>query len=88
MSRDHILVMTDETGKKIKFEFLDQIEYQGNGYVVLLPVEKDADTVLILQIESEDAEKSSYIAVEDDEIADAVYHLFRERTKDTFEFLD
>ncbi|MBE6915913.1 MAG: DUF1292 domain-containing protein [Ruminococcaceae bacterium] len=88
MSRDHILVMTDENGKKIEFEFLDQIEYKGNQYVVLLPVGEEDDLVLILQIESEDAKKTSYIAVEDEAVADAVYHLFRERAKDTFEFLD
>lgn len=88
MNRDHILVMTDENGRKIEFEFLDRVEYQGNDYVVLLPAKEEADEVLILQIEAEDEEKTSYLAVEDDTVADAVYHLFQERAKDTFEFLD
>lgn len=88
MKNDHILVMQDEDGNKIEFEYLDRVEYKGKDYVVLLPVEEEADSVLILQIESEDEEKSSYLFVDDDATADAVYHLFKERTKDTYEFLD
>jgi len=88
MKNDHILVMQDEDGNKIEFEYLDRVEYKGKDYVVLLPVEEEADSVLILQIESEDEEKSSYLFVDDDAIADAVYHLFKEHTKDTYEFLD
>ncbi len=88
MSRDHILVMQDEDGNQIEFEFLDRVEYQGKDYVVLLPVEEEADSVLILQIEAEDEEKTSYLPVDDEATADSVYHLFKERTKDLFEFLD
>ena len=88
MKNDHILVMQDEDGNKIEFEYLDRVEYKGKDYVVLLPTEAEADSVLILQIESEDEEKTNYLFVDDDATADAVYHLFKEHTKDLYEFLD
>ena len=47
---DNIIVLNDENGDEIEFEFLDLIEYEGEEYVVLLPhdEEEDADEVVIL----------------------------------------
>ena len=50
---DNILVLNDETGEEVPFEFLDVIEYEGEEYVVLLPVEEDEEDsgeVVILKI--------------------------------------
>ena len=38
---DNILVLNDEEGNEVEFEFLDIIEYEGEEYVVLLPVEEE-----------------------------------------------
>ena len=35
---DNIIVLNDEDGNEVEFEFLDLIEYEGEEYVVLLPV--------------------------------------------------
>ena len=45
---DNILVLNDEEGNEVEFEFLDLIEYEGEEYVVLLPhdEEEDADEVV------------------------------------------
>ena len=48
---DNIITLNDEDGNEVDFEFLDLIEYEGNDYVVLLPVEEDSDEVVILQVE-------------------------------------
>ena len=41
---DNIIVLNDENGDEIEFEFLDLIEYDGEEYVVLLPNdEEEAD---------------------------------------------
>ena len=37
---DNILVLNDEEGNEVEFEFLDLIEYEGEEYVVLLPVDE------------------------------------------------
>ena len=40
---DNIIVLNDENGEEIEFEFLDLIEYEGEEYVVLLPNDEDED---------------------------------------------
>ena len=38
---DNILTLNDEDGNEVEFEFLDLIEYEGEEYVILLPVEDE-----------------------------------------------
>ena len=63
---DNIIILNDEDGNEVKFEFLDLIKYSGEEYVVLLPVEEDedADEVVILKVEDTGSEdEESYIGV-------------------------
>ena len=49
---DNIVVLNDEDGNEVEFEFLDLIQYDGEDYVVLLPTEdegEDAGEVVILK---------------------------------------
>lgn len=93
---DNIVTLNDEEGNEIKFEFLDLIELDGEEYVVLLPLTEEGDEeeegeVVILQIEEnddEDSEEESYISVEDEEILNKVFEIFKERFKDDFNFVD
>ena len=55
MENDNIIVLTDEDGTDVEFEFCASIEYEGNEYVVLLPTDDDDGEVVILQV-MEDAE--------------------------------
>jgi len=71
------VVLIDENGEETEFEHLDTIEYNGNEYVVLLPVEQteeenDAEEVVILRIEQGEDGEDSFVTVEDDEELDAV----------------
>ena len=73
---DNIIVLNDENGEEVPFEFLDLIEYEGEEYVVLLPVEEDeeADEVVILRLEdSESEDEESYVSVDDEEILNKVF---------------
>ena len=38
---DNIVILNDEEGNEVQFEFLDLIEYDGEEYVILLPVEEE-----------------------------------------------
>jgi len=81
MDEDFIITLNDDAGNEISFEFLDLIEYEGNEYVVLLPLEEadnDDAEVVILQVEEVDDETESYLIVEDEEILQAVYEIFME----------
>lgn len=91
---DNIIVLNDETGAEVKFEFLDLVELEGEEYVVLLPVdetenEEEAGEVVILKIEaSESDEEESYISVDDEEVLNTVFEMFKEKFKDEFNFID
>ena len=72
---DNIIILNDEEGNEVEFEFLDLIEYEGEEYVVLLPAEEtdDAGEVVILQVEDIDTEEESYISVEDEDTLNKVF---------------
>ncbi len=85
---DNIIVLNDEDGNEIKFEFLDFIEYENNEYVVLLPDDEEAEEVVILRLEEESGENETYSTVESQDILDAVFAIFKEKFKDEFSFQD
>ena len=89
---DNIVVLNDEDGNEVEFEFLDLIEYDGEEYVVLLTnddEDEDAGEVLILKLEDTDSEdEESYVSVEDEEVLNKVFEIFKEKFKDEFNFID
>ena len=88
---DNIIVLNDEEGNETEFEFLDLIEYEGDEYVVLLPVEDtdDADEVVILKVEDTESEdEESYVSFDDDDVLNKVFEIFKEKFKDDFNFVD
>ena len=89
---DNIVILNDEDGNEVEFEFLDLIEYEGEQYVVLLPTvesEEDSGEVVILKLEdTESEEEESYVSVDDEETLNAVFEIFKEKFKDEFNFID
>ena len=92
---DNIVILNDEEGNEVKFEFLDVVDLDDEEYVVLLPVaeegEEEEGEVVILKIEDnddEEAEEESYVSVEDEEVLNKVFEIFKERFKDDFDFVD
>ena len=90
---DNIIILNDEEGNEIQFEFLDLIEYNSEEYVVLLPVDEDEEEpgeVVILKVEQDslDGDEESYIGIEDQEELNAVFQIFKDKFKDEFNFLD
>ncbi len=91
---DNVIVLNDEDGKEVSFEFLDLIELEGEEYVVLLPMseegEEDEGEVVILKVEDtdEDSEEESYVSVEDETVLNQVFEIFKEKFKDEFNFVD
>ena len=83
-----VIVLTDENGNDVEFEYLDCIEYQGKEYLVLIPNEEDAEEIVILEIEPVDEENENYIAVENEDTLNAVYEIFKERFKDILTFAE
>ena len=90
---DNILLLSDEDGNDVQFELLDLIDYDEEEYVVLLPVEEESEDeigeVVILKIEQTESEDhESYIGVEDEEVLNKVFEIFKEKFKDEFDYVD
>ena len=90
---DNIIILNDEDGKETKFEFLDLINYDDEQYVVLLPTEEESDEpgeVVILRVEDtdQDSDEESYVSVEDEEVLNKVFEIFKDKFKNEFDFVD
>ena len=86
---DNIIILNDEYGNEIQFEFLDLVEYNGEEYVVLLPTDDEEEgEVVILKVEELDDDKDSYTSIEDEDILMAVFQIFKNKFKDEFDFED
>ena len=82
------ITLTDENGVENEFEFMECIEYQGKEYIVLLPADEESAEVVILEVVPVDEETEDYISVEDMEILEAVYAIFKDHFKDVLTFED
>ena len=92
---DNVIILNDEEGNEVKFEFLDLVELEEEEYVVLLPIAENEEDegdgeVVILKLEDsdEESEEESYVGVEDEEILNKVFAIFKEKYKDEFNFVD
>lgn len=83
-----ILTLTDENGVDTDFEYMDCITYNEVEYLVLMPADDDSNEIVILEVQPVDEENENYIAVENEDILDAVYEIFKERYKDVLQFED
>ena len=81
-----ILTLTDENGNDVNFEYLDCIEYQGKEYLVLMPADEVSTEIVILEVEPVDEENENYLSVEDENLLNAVYAIFKEKYKDVLTF--
>ena len=91
---DNVIVLNNENGEEVKFEFLDLVDLDDEQYVVLLPMneneEEDDGEVVILKLEDtdEDSEEESYVSVDDEEVLMKVFNIFKDKFKDEFDFVD
>ena len=91
---DNIVILNDEDGNEVRFEFLDLVELEDEEYVVLLPIaeegEEEEGEVVILKVEDtdEESDEESYVSVDDDETLNRVFEIFKEKFKDDFDFVD
>ena len=92
---DNLIVLNNENGEEVKFEFLDLVDLDDEQYVVLLPFAEDGEEeedgeVVILKLEDtdEDSNEESYVSVDDEEVLMKVFNIFKEKFKDEFDFID
>ncbi len=83
-----LLTLTDENGVETEFEFLDCIKYNETEYLVLIPNQEDANEIVILEVQPVDEDNENYVAIDDENVLNAVYDIFKERYKDILTFED
>ncbi len=81
-SGNEIIELIDENGKPVRFEHLMTVEYEGDPYVLLVPIDDvedvDEDEVIILRIEKGDDGEDAYVGIEDEELLEKVFERYLE----------
>jgi len=89
MELEEVIVLEDEEGNEVEFELGDKVVYEGKEYVVLLPLAEDDNGIVILEYEEGDGEEGDlYTDVEDEDVLNAVFDIFKEKYADEFDFVD
>lgn len=86
--QEGIITLPNENGEEVEYQFIDSITYENAEYVVLLPVDEEDCEVVILAVEADDDEMENYVFVDDKEILEGVYAIFKERFADELDFED
>ena len=74
-----LITLEDEEGNEVEFEFLDVIEYEGEEFIVLIENDEDADEVVILKINVIDDETEEYVSIDDEELLDKIFDIFKKK---------
>ena len=76
---------TDNFGNEIEFQLIDIVLRDEKEYGIMLPINGDINVLITEKVEYEDFE--NYITVNDFETLEAVFEAFKEKNKDTIEFV-
>ena len=91
---NRLIELTDEeTGDKMTFEYLDTIDYQEQSYLVLTEYDEQQDEakeydVYVMKFVTEDNGEDALEFVEDSNVVNAVFDMFKDNAKDYFEFVE
>lgn len=85
-NEDALITLTDDEGNEVEFEFLDVVEYDGDEYIVLIENDEDADEVVILKINALDEENEEYVSIDDEEILQTVFDMFKKKYEGEINF--
>ena len=77
MEREDVVVLVDDEGTEIRFEHLMTLEYKGNNYILLSPLEETEDIpedeMVILQIGTDKDGIDYYMSIDDEDLVDEVF---------------
>ena len=82
MDMDNIIDLVDENDNPISFEHIMTLQFKGEDYVLLAPVEPtddmEEDEVLVLRIDNDDEGNEVYVSVDDDDLVQQVFEKYLE----------
>ena len=89
------IITLEAEGEAVEFEYIDTLDYEGEEYGVLLPVEEDEEAeVVILKVHKldtfdEDGEPDEeYVSVDSEEVLNTLFDMFKEQYADEFDFVE
>ncbi len=81
--QDNVVELLDEEGQAVRFEHLMTLEHEGKDYVLLTELgdgegdsEESEGEVYILRIDTDERGEDCYVAVEDEDVLQAVFDKF------------
>ena len=82
MEMDNIIELFDENDNPVRFEHIMTLQFEGEDYVLLAPVDPtedmEEDEVLVLRIDNDDNGEEIYVSVDDDELVQKVFEKYQE----------
>ena len=82
MEMDNIIELVDENDNPIRFEHIMTVQYGGDDYILLAPVDPtedmEDDEVLVLKIDNDENGDEIYVSVEDDDLVQKVFEKYLE----------
>ena len=82
MEMDNIIELFDENDNVVRFEHIMTVQYKGEDYVLLAPVDPTEDMaddeVLVLKIDNDENGEEIYVSVEDDAVVEKVFEKYLE----------
>ncbi|MBR3502707.1 MAG: Holliday junction resolvase RuvX [Clostridia bacterium] len=82
MEMDNIIELVDENDNPIRFEHIMTVQYGGDDYILLAPVDPtedmEEDEVLVLRIDNDENGEEIYVSVEDDGLVQKVFEKYLE----------
>lgn len=85
---DDVVILEDEDGNAVTFQFLELVTVDSKPYAVLLPIDEgDEDAgVVIVEVVDLGKESEHYDAVLEDELNDRIFEQFRKEFSDKYDF--
>ena len=82
MEQDNIIELVDENDNPIRFEHIMTVQYEGEDYILLAPVDPtedmEEDEVLVLKIDNDENGDEIYVSIEDDALVQKVFEKYLE----------
>lgn len=82
MEQDNIIELVDENDNPIRFEHIMTVQYAGDDYVLLAPVDPaedmEDDELLVLKIDNDENGDEIYVSIEDDSLVQKVFEKYLE----------
>ena len=73
------ILLIDENENEIEFDIMDEFEFEGEKYTVLLPVDDDSDDLEYVILR--DAGEGALAGLDDEDLLDRVFRQYQKRNE-------